>query len=88
MVWFGVLSGPALSSGENQQDDYVTLSARLELRDIQFGDDLSMAVAVWGRNLTDAYFKTFGIDWSSQVGNVTSSFGKPRTYGVDLTFNF
>jgi iron complex outermembrane receptor protein len=87
-VWFGVLSGPPFASGQNRQDGYATMSARLELRDIVLGDYGTLALAVWGRNLTDTIYKNFGIDWSDQVGNVTSGFGKPRTYGVDLTFNF
>jgi iron complex outermembrane receptor protein len=87
-VQFGVLGSPPFASGRNMQDGYVTLSARVELREIPLFGWGDMAVAVWGRNLTDKSFKTFGIDWSDQVGNVTNSFGKPRTYGLDLTFNF
>ena len=44
------------------------------------------SVAVWGKNLADERYFTFLRD--GPFGQQTGLFGEPRTYGLDVTFNF
>jgi iron complex outermembrane receptor protein len=63
------------------QDSYGLLSARISY--VTPAED--WIVAVWGNNLTDEEY------FDDIVGNsrgIRGSWGLPRTYGVDLTFNF
>lgn len=47
--------------------------------------DKPWAVSVWGRNLTDKVYRTNIIDI---LGDAVSSFGTPRTFGVELSTKF
>jgi iron complex outermembrane receptor protein len=47
--------------------------------------DKPWAVSVWGRNLTDKVYRTNIIDI---LGDAVSSFGAPRTFGVELSTKF
>jgi iron complex outermembrane receptor protein len=43
---------------------------------------------VFGRNLFDRKYRTFGVDYGSGLGWATNSYGDPRTFGLQLTYNF
>ncbi|MFA7387694.1 MAG: TonB-dependent receptor [Thiohalobacteraceae bacterium] len=63
-----------------RQDSYGILNGAIELRlNERWG------VEVWGRNLTDTRY--FGLRSSSSTG-AYASYAAPRTYGVDLKFDF
>ncbi|MFN8625757.1 MAG: OmpA family protein [Candidatus Binatia bacterium] len=47
----------------------------------------TLDLAVWGRNLFDRKYRTFGIDFGSQLGFAGNEYGDPRTFGVGLTYN-
>lgn len=74
------------------------LNARLALTDVELGDG-SILMALWGRNLTDQDYRINTIPFGgvdqrvdpnggSGVGWTTSYFGDPRTYGVEITYQF
>jgi len=44
-------------------------------------------VAVWGRNLSNTIYRTQSFDFRS-VGFITSVPNQPRTYGVEVVYNF
>ncbi|MGN7930668.1 TonB-dependent receptor [Sphingopyxis sp. 22461] len=72
----------SISGGKFIVGDYGLLNARLTLADIPGVDGLR--VALWGRNLTDKeYYVT-----QFNIGRPGALFGEPRTYGVDLSFEF
>ncbi|MBP1687073.1 MAG: outer membrane protein precursor, partial [Deltaproteobacteria bacterium] len=48
----------------------------------------SLDLSVFGRNLFDRKYRTFGIDYGSGLGLATNSYGDPRTFGVGVTYNF
>jgi iron complex outermembrane receptor protein len=50
--------------------------------------DESLKVAVFGRNLKDEVYSHFGFDNSGGLGSKTVWLAPPRTYGVELTYNF
>ena len=63
------------------QDDYGLLSARISY----LPPSERWSISLWGNNLTDEEY------FDDVVGNSTGlrgSYAAPRTYGVDITFNF
>lgn len=64
-----------------RQDDYGLLTARLSY----ISPDEKWEVSVWGNNLTDEdYFD----DVVANAAAVRASRGSPRTYGVEVRYNF
>jgi len=64
-----------------QQDGYGILNAKISY--ITPGE--SWKISVWGNNLTDEkYFD----DLVANVAGIRGSWGAPRTYGIDVKFNF
>lgn len=77
------------SFGVSHQDAYKLINGRLTLADIGANESRgSFKVSLWGKNLTDEEFVnlSFGIgDPAIAIGQV---FGPPRTYGLDLSYEF
>ncbi len=74
----------------NQYDsteDRWLLNARLSMDDIQLGDRGTLRISAWGKNLTDEEYREWGIDFGS-LGYAGNVYGRPRTYGVDVVYNF
>ncbi|MCB1675835.1 MAG: TonB-dependent receptor, partial [Halioglobus sp.] len=76
------------------QGRYDIFNARLAYNDIPVGDG-TLSIAAWVRNLTDEQYKIGG--WEIDAGDpaaggigrtAISQYGEPRTYGVDLRYNF
>jgi len=66
------------------QDGYTLYNARLEWRDIAPG----VTFALWGNNLTNEEYMIGTNNVYASAGFVAAYLGEPRTYGVDLRFNF
>ena len=47
----------------------------------------TLRASLWGRNLGDEEYNTFGINFAS-LGPVTAHYGEPRSYGMDVTWEF
>jgi iron complex outermembrane recepter protein len=64
-----------------KEDPYGLLDAR-----VAFGPpDANWQVALWGKNLTDELYRVNIIPF---FGEEASQFGMPRTYGIDLSWEF
>ncbi|RLQ22393.1 TonB-dependent receptor [Seongchinamella sediminis] len=70
------------TSAPLEQEAYGLLSARLSY--VTPGED--WRISIWGNNLTDEdeYFE----DIVANAAGIRASHGAPRTYGVDVRFNF
>ncbi|MCC2601060.1 TonB-dependent receptor [Sphingopyxis yananensis] len=77
-----VYTSATISSGKYITGDYGLLNARLSLTEIPGLDGLRLSA--WGRNLTDKQYYTMQFN----VGAPAALFGDPRTYGLDLSFEF
>lgn len=63
--------------------DYGLLDARLTLSDMPVGSG-DARLSLWGKNLTDKKYYSF----HGNSGLPSAIFGDPRSYGVDLSFDF
>ncbi|MBL4803047.1 MAG: TonB-dependent receptor [Emcibacter sp.] len=73
--------------GSQELDAFALVNARLMLTDIRLGNNAgALRLSVWGKNLTDEEYVFYGFPLSG-VGAVRV-FGTPRTYGIDLTYEF
>ena len=66
-------------------DDYGTLNARLALEDIGVGADGSLRTSLWVRNLENEEYYAHAVSFGYAR---TATFGEPRTYGIDVTYNY
>jgi outer membrane receptor protein involved in Fe transport len=62
------------------------LAARLSWRNIPVGND-SLQLTLWGKNLLDDDFPAFGINFAS-LGLITEQYVEPRTYGIEVSYEF
>jgi iron complex outermembrane receptor protein len=67
--------------------NYALFNARLQFVDIPLQKG-SLDISAYCHNLVDRQYRTFGIDLRDQIGYMTSNFGDPRTFGLQLTYNF
>lgn len=64
------------------QDAYTIVDGR-----ISYTNDV-YTVALWGKNLGDKSFNSYGIDTGGSFGYDYHIPGQPRTYGIDLNYKF
>lgn len=78
------------SSPYGNSEDRTLIGARIGLSEIELGDYGQLRTAIWGRNLTDEEYKEYGQDLGSNqgLGYAGNSFGSPRTYGIDITYEY
>jgi iron complex outermembrane receptor protein len=67
--------------------DYAVVNGRLAFVGIPLQKG-SLDLAVFGRNLFDRKYRTWGIDFGPSFGFAINSYGDPRTFGVGLTYHF
>ncbi len=81
-------NGPNLVDG-NVAPSYDTINARIALEELPVWGDTHITVAAWGKNLTDELWYNSGFDLSDGLlGYVGKSPSAPRTWGVDLIWEF
>jgi iron complex outermembrane receptor protein len=66
-------------------DSYEIANARLSLSDIQLGDNATLEVSAWGKNIFDEEYVENTIPFGAWT---ISYWGYPATYGVDARINF
>jgi len=76
---------PRLTTRDYARSRYL-IDARIELSQIPIPNG-NLRVGVWGKNLTDKDYKEWGIDFSD-LGIAGNTWGDPRTYGVDIVYEF
>ena len=84
--YFGEIVFHPYQNDHTPTDDRTLVDARISLNDIGAGDG-RFRVSVWGKNLTDEEYRLFGIDFGT-LGFSNAVFGTPRTYGLDVVYNF
>ncbi len=64
------------------QDGYTIFDARLSYTSYAY------TIALWGKNLADKEYNSYGIDTGGSFGYDYHIPGEPRTFGIDLRYNF
>jgi outer membrane receptor protein involved in Fe transport len=67
-------------------DAVTQLSARFELAEIPIANGIRMKAALWGKNLLDEDEIEFNFTLGGPT--ITSTFMRPRTYGLDFSVEF
>jgi len=81
-------NGPGLVDG-NTAPSYDLWNARIALEEMRAPWDTSLTIGLWGRNLGDELYYTSGYDLTDgSLGFAAKAPGAPRTYGVDLIWEF
>jgi len=70
----------------DMEGNYAVVNGRLQFVDIPLQEG-SLDVAVFGRNLFNRQYRAFGYDLGA-LGWAVNSFGDPRTFGLQVTYNF
>lgn len=70
-------------------DARTLINARVSLDSIPvFGSsEHRLGLSLWAKNLSDEEYREFGIDFGA-LGWAGALFGEPRTYGIDLRYQF
>ena len=71
-----------------EADPFTLVNARVTLSDIALTDHSGVRLALWGKNLTDEEYRSYGITAFQTLGFVGAVFNEPRTYGLDIVFDF
>jgi iron complex outermembrane receptor protein len=77
--YFDFVAAPTMSV--LKQDGYGILNARMTY----FSASEVWSISIWGKNLTD---KEYLNEAATIASGIRGSWGDPRTYGVDVQFNF
>lgn len=68
-------------------DAYALVAGRIAISNISLDTSGALEVALWGKNLTDEEYYNSGIDFGA-FGFAGNQFGDPRTYGVEISYEF
>jgi iron complex outermembrane receptor protein len=68
-------------------DDRTLVNARVSLNEIGLGGAGRLRISAWGKNLTDEEYREWGIDFAG-LGFAGDTYGRPRTYGIDLVYEY
>lgn len=85
--WGGVVGGQPVILDHQVMDARTLVNARLSLENIPLGDRGNLRISLWGKNLTDDDYPTFSINFG-QLGVVTEQYGDPRTYGLEVAYEY
>ncbi|MFN8624758.1 MAG: TonB-dependent receptor [Candidatus Binatia bacterium] len=67
--------------------NYAVVDGRIQFAGIPLQKG-SLDVAVFSRNLFDRKYRISGVDFGQALGWAQNSYGFPRTFGLQLTYNF
>ena len=66
----------------NSRDDRKELNARIGWRNDKWN------LSIWGKNLTDDEYESMINNVQKWTGNQANLLAPPKTYGIDLRYNF
>lgn len=85
-MWTGDVGGQAVAYPSGVMDERTVVGARLSLENIRVGD-ATMRVSLFGENLTNDDYPTYSINFGG-LGLITEQYGAPRTWGVELAYEY
>ena len=85
-LWSGVVNGDPVIYDHQGMDARSLVDARLSLDNIPIGDS-QLRATLWGKNLLDDDYPTYSINFGG-LGLVTEQYGAPRTYGLEVHYDY
>lgn len=85
-LWSGIVGGDPVIYDHQVMDERTLVNARLSLQDIPVADG-QLSVSLWGKNLTDDDYPVYALNLGA-LGVITEQYGDPRTYGLEVTYEF
>ncbi|HBM84313.1 MAG TPA: TonB-dependent receptor [Halieaceae bacterium] len=85
-LWNGVVDGQPVVYPSAVMDERMVVGARLSLENIKVGDAM-MRVTLFGENLTDDDYPVYSINFGA-LGLISEQYGAPRTWGVELAYDY
>ncbi|MCG3170224.1 MAG: Vitamin B12 transporter BtuB [Pseudomonadales bacterium] len=67
--------------------DRTLVNARIGMENVELSNGTSLRASLWANNVFDKEYNTFGINFGS-LGVITEQYGAPRTYGLDVIWEF
>ena len=67
--------------------DRVLVNLRLGMENVEFSNGSSLRASLWARNVFDREYNSYGMNFGA-LGPVLAQYGEPRTYGLDVTWEF
>lgn len=86
-AWPAVVNGDPVLYSNDPMDSRTIVDARLSLDNIQVGDG-NLRFTLWGKNLTDEDYSIYTINFGSSLGLITENYGDPRTWGVEVAYEY
>lgn len=86
-AWTAVVGGDPVVYPHQKMDSRTVVDARLNLENVEIGDG-NLRLTLWGKNLFDEEYPTYSINFGSSVGIITENYGDPRTWGVELAYEY
>lgn len=71
-----------------EAEAFTLVNGRITLSEVAVTDRSRLRFALWGKNLTDEQYRVFGITAFEQLGFAGAVFNEPRSYGVDVIYDF
>lgn len=85
-LWSGVVNGQPVAYPSGVMDERTVVGARLNLESIRVGDG-TMRVSLFGDNLLDDDYPVYSINFGA-LGLITEQYGAPRTWGVEIGYEY
>ena len=74
--------------GNLRRDGRDLFNARIILDQINIGKDRgTLRAALWGKNITDQDYVSYSIT-NTGVNSISDAWGEPRTYGIELVYEY
>lgn len=72
-----------------ESNAFTLVNGRVTLSQIAAGEGGSLEFALWGKNLLDKEYRTYGIgSFGAPLGFAGAVYNEPRSYGLDATYRF
>lgn len=85
-LWTGTIQGQPVIYPFQVMDERTLVNARLSLEQIPVGSGM-VSVSLWGKNLTNDDYPLYGLNLGA-LGVITQQYGDPRTYGLEISYEF
>lgn len=80
------VNGEPVIYDHSVMDERTLVNGRLSLESVKVGDGM-LSVSLWGKNLLDDDYPIYSINFGG-LGLITEDYGPPRTYGVDIAYEY